>query len=66
MMLKKFSYIPRFFFAIEAAKSVPGKALILSQATSHQPLPITSQEDMLVPCLPQHLKTKPSTSSLRT
>lgn len=37
MMLKKFSYIPRFFFAIEAVKSVPGKCLLYlrPQTTSH-------------------------------
>ncbi len=33
-MLKKFSYIPRFFFAIEAIKSVPGKSILIS---GHKP-----------------------------
>jgi hypothetical protein len=26
MMLKKFSYLPRYFFAVEAVKSVPGNS----------------------------------------
>lgn len=37
MMLKKFSFIPRFFFASEAVKSVQGNQALnsRSQATSH-------------------------------
>lgn len=34
MMLKKFSYIPRFFFSVEAVKSVPGNSYLIS---GHKP-----------------------------
>lgn len=34
MMLKKFSYFPRFFFAVEAVKSVPGN---LTFILGHKP-----------------------------
>jgi len=57
-MLKKFFYVPRFFFAAESAKSVPGKIFLLYQAINHQPSPIPLLVDMLVHYSQQHLKTK--------
>jgi hypothetical protein len=57
-MLKKFFYVPRFFFAAESAKSVPGKTFNLYKAINHQPLLILLLVDMLVHYSQQHLKTK--------